>query len=315
MKKLAMLLLIELTLVGCATSNTKTNENDIAPLSSMAPQKNALVARQFVQTMTVRRTEQLSRSSCPASAPEKGTWISMVNYVNACIQAGQWNRVETAGNRMSEEQTDSPWGPYYLGLAAEQRGDLQRALWMLELALKKGSDVGLIHYEKARILFRQEQNVASVDEFTRALKLDGNLVPAHGFLGQIYFRDQEFDKATTHFQMLVQAEPSNALGLAGLAECRIQQTDSRSAKELYSQAIQAYPQQLEFRMRLAYIYEKMDNDIERALQTYKQIQVMLKENRLSGHPDISLSEKIQALEASLRVAQKGRGLASGEGRK
>ncbi|NJL25453.1 MAG: hypothetical protein HC902_09945 [Calothrix sp. SM1_5_4] len=68
---------------------------------------------------------------------QKEDWRKVVSMASACVKAKDWNRVEKIGNHLAVSAHLTPWGAYYLSLAAMARKDYPRAQWMLELALKK----------------------------------------------------------------------------------------------------------------------------------------------------------------------------------
>src|SRR5690606_6484211 len=84
------------------------------------------------------------------------SWKSLMEKANGCINKAQWSMVETIGERISEIEPDAPWGSYYMSVASENLGHIERAMWMIDLALKKATNVGVLKYQKGRILWKQQ---------------------------------------------------------------------------------------------------------------------------------------------------------------
>src|SRR5690606_412785 len=149
------------------------------------------------------------KSDCrtPVAKYSKKTWKELVNEANACVRAEKWSHVEEIASELARKDTNSPWGPYYLGLSAEKDGNLDRALWMAELTIKRSPGLALAHFQKGRILWKKEVFNESLDSLHQALQLDPNLIDTHLFLGQIFFRDQNFAKAARHFQAVLKVRP------------------------------------------------------------------------------------------------------------
>jgi tetratricopeptide (TPR) repeat protein len=274
-----------LAMIGCATTQGEqaTREYTLNPIS----------------TRTVRAP---SPSTCPSSdrSWRRERLSQLVNHANNCSQLGRWDRVEALGDHMAVLDPGAPWGAYYLSLAAQGRGELPRALWMSDLALKKSPRTALLHYQKGRIHWDLEEYDQAIEGFQSAVRLDPNMADAHLFLAQVFYRDQDYGRAATHFNETLRLEPSNALAVAGLAECRLQRKDYKKAIEYYLSAINLQPRNVDYRFRLAYIYESFENNLEAALQTYRRILTIVRDNRIPASTlPINLEEKIKFLEASV----------------
>src|SRR5690606_12764514 len=99
------------------------------------------------------------------------------------------SQLEEVANHLSRKDHMAPWGPYYLSLAAEARKDYDRALWMVELALKKSPEQGILSYQKGRIIWALEDYTQALELFETALDHDPKILDAHMMLGQIFYRD------------------------------------------------------------------------------------------------------------------------------
>jgi tetratricopeptide (TPR) repeat protein len=205
--------------------------------------------------------------------------------------------VGAAVNRVSPFQ---PWGAFFLSVAAEARGELPRAKWMIDLALKKNSSYGILHYQKARLLWLDKQYAEALQLAKKAVDMDPGLTDGHKFLAQVYFRDQEFDLASEQFYSVLRARPSDAEALSGLADSRFYRGDYNGAMEVLNRGLGYHPEIVEFQWRLAQIYENNLNDKVRALNAYIQLK-----HRLARYPSKTLSavdvdNKIRDLEKAQR---------------
>ncbi len=222
-------MIIAVGLVGCATPPKPTD-------SARMPRYD--IAKKLVAGIVPTSIRMSNPSTvCPRTVEAKGPIARLVKTVNACVRAKAWNKVDKIGQVLARNNPESPLGAYYLGLVADHQNDLGRALWMVDLALKKAPSVGLFHYEKGRLLYKQKKYHASVDEFQSALNLDSRLYPAHGFLGAMYLREERVGAATEQFQELRKAQPNSAIAIAGLKKCGVKVAEVGPAKPTKNRAV------------------------------------------------------------------------------
>ncbi|HEX4922669.1 MAG TPA: tetratricopeptide repeat protein [Bdellovibrionales bacterium] len=273
-----------------------------APADKKTAQAPAKVYSRSVASMGLN---QVQASSCPKTMKSqefyaKSDWKELIGLANACVKGERWAHVEAFAEMLSIRDPKAPWGAYYWALAAEYRNDMARALWMIELAVKKAPDVGILHFQKGRLLWKEDSHSPAMEALVKAVQLDGSLTEAHVFLGQIYFRDQEYAKSTQHFYTALQSRPSDPIALSGLAESRLQAGDTSGAIEAMKRASLAYPDRYEFPLREAYIFETVLGDKVQALQAYKTAMGIISSKRIKGATVSTVEKKIAELEKVTR---------------
>jgi tetratricopeptide (TPR) repeat protein len=182
---------------------------------------------------------------------------------------------------------------------------MDRALWMVELALKKTPNEGLILYQKARLLYARGEFGPAVKGFEEALKTRSDLLGARLVLGQIYYRDQEFDKAKGHFKAALELDSDLVQVWAGLAECELEDGNGEAALVALEKAIDLDPKNLDHRLREAHVYEKVIQDPKQALSSYQKIQGLGQKVKMSQNVTNMLNEKIKQLKDQLAKAKPG----------
>src|SRR5271167_732412 len=104
-------------LMGCASSPAQKN-GVVEPLSQPLP-----TYTEKVQALTLDQV----KGSCPTNDKWEGMeWKILLPFANACAHAKEWGKVEKMGNALATRASQTPWGPYFLGLAAEGRKDYPR---------------------------------------------------------------------------------------------------------------------------------------------------------------------------------------------
>lgn len=305
-RNLALLLSLSaiLALSGCATAPKPLSKSAAATTTTTTSPEITTDPTPFVRSMEpgsvkVARGGEL----CPGTTTNLTNipWKRLAGMANACATAGKWTMVEDLGNLMAKSDAVSPWGPYYLSLAADSRKDYARALWMAELAGKKAPKNGLILFQQARIYWFLEEFARAEELLKQSVEESPRLMQAHLMLAKILFRDQELSDAARHFEIVLSLGASDPESLAGLAECRLAQGDVRSAVSLLSRAIGRKPNSLQYRLRYAHIMENQEKDLESALDAYRKIKLMA--GRLDGQTPADLSDRIARLESAVKKAE------------
>ena len=237
---------------------------------------------------------------CKSPVAETKDFSDLSEQANFCARDQKWNEVVKLARKMFEVRPKSPWPAYYMSLAAEAEGARDRALWMIELALRKDARQGIVHFQKSRLLWAGSSYTEAVDTLEEAVKLSPDLVDAHLFLAQVDFRDQIYAKAAQSFLAVQSQRPRNPIALSGLTECRIQARDGMGAMEFAKKAVDAFPEQANFHLREAFIYENLLGLPQQALDVYKRVEKLYTNRKLRGEIRLNLVEKVKSLEDSLR---------------
>jgi tetratricopeptide (TPR) repeat protein len=273
-----------------------------APAPAQIDTKIATEYLEPATALAVRGTERRG-SGCPRNPPAKTTaWKTLVAQAGTCVQAGNWKTVETLGAHLSQYHQISPWGPYFLSLAAESRKEFPRALWMIELALKKAPNSGLLTYQQGRIHWLTLDQGAALKSFTRAAELDKKLAEAHLILGQQALVAGNTDEAGKRFQLALAADSRLAAAHWGWAEVCLKKKDLRGAQEALAQAVLHQPSSLSARLRQARVFETLEKNYPEALGAYRQIRHMSRDRRLDAAVDFDIDAKIKEIEGLAKAA-------------
>lgn len=284
MSKILGLGILIFGLTGCVTGS-KMNEIE------KAAEKRSWQYRRGVKSKTFKTLK--SKVSCKKLA--KWDWKKAVDVANQCFREKRLTMVERIGNRLAKRETSAPWGPYYLGLVALERKEIARAQWMAELSLKRAPEQGVLHYLKGQVHFAKKEMPEAVESFEKALGLDKAVWPANIFLGQIYFRSQDYGKAADFFQAAIRKDFKNPVALVGLAETQLQNRNVDGALEIYGRLSSYYKNDGQYLQRKAEIYETAKSDFRRALDTYKKLRSRSVSGKITKNRMATVSKKIREL--------------------
>lgn len=272
---------------ACATNQTM----DTAKYDPRAAEK----ARPYLANHYGLDFRTASTGGVCAEPKVASEWKTWVQAAGACVQKQDWALVEKMGSEMASRHTDSPWGAYFLGLAAAQRGEMLRAHWMLDLAEKKaGGSIGLVRYEKARLLEKEEGVAEAAKEMKEAVRVDSTLLPALLWLAQVHHRDRMNAEAERYYRGALALKSDLWAAVAGLADILVDRAQGPEAVELLNRAVALRPEVAETRVKLAFVYETLTKEPARAVQTLRELRVALEKGRARGKVSLDSREKIDA---------------------
>lgn len=301
---LMLFTILNFALVGCATSpNSPSKTATTDTVSSLVDKEEKQDTSEFtgaINPMSLRLAR--GNESCPVRLDVKQitSWKKSMAVANTCAAEGKWEQVDLLGQHMAQIEATSPWGAFYLSLAAEAKGDLARALWMSELAGKKAPQVAVILFQQARLYWLLENHERAIDLVRQTIKRDEKFTQAHLLLAKIYYRDQEFDEASHHFQIVTQLESSEASAWAGLAECRFAQGETSQGLDYLQKAIARESRRLSYQLRLAQVLEEKLKNPSAALEVYKRIRLLAGNKKLDSPLPVDFSQRVSRVEALLQ---------------
>jgi tetratricopeptide (TPR) repeat protein len=287
--KLATILIMGSMLVGCATNAPKQTTADIKPSEAQKIY--------FEGISIVSGVKPGEKCTFNAAQERDRSWKNLVRHASQCASAGQWSTVEVLAEEMAKGDINSPWSAYFHSVVADKTGDLPRAVWMVELAMKKAPGAALFYYQKGRVLWEMKDYKNAVKEMTTATDLDKNLTDAQVFLAQAYHQNLNYDKATQFYKSALASQSTNPICLKGLADVHLAQGNPAKVVELLEPVVGRTTDR-DIRLRLAQGYEMTGHDQE-ALAQYKAVREAGKVSTAS----LDLNEKIRGLEAKLAALQ------------
>lgn len=294
MKRIVLFSFTYLALVACASS-PKSNVTE----ATMTNSNSGLEYTKSVAPISLRAHD--SQSCNRQVVHMKGlTWKQLMKEANNCVQSGNWAVVEVIGNQLAQVEHLSPWGAYYMSLAAESRKELPRAMWMIELALKKAPQSALLTYQQGRLQWLGNEQTSAQKTLKRATDLDPRLVDAQLLLGQMAMISGDYTEAGKRFQAALAVEPRHLPALLGWAEVRIRAKDSKEANEALAQAVFNHPSSYRARLRQAQVLEQMEKNFPEALNAYKRLKALERDRKLDALVDQDLDGKIRELESAVK---------------
>lgn len=289
-------LVVSVVAVGCAQAPLNQSEYVAKKVEASYFEKvNGTVISQFKTGV-----------NCPSSESElNGTeWKRLSSQAAACVKAQDWAKVEKLGNAIAIHGKLTPWGPYYLSLAAESRKDYPRAIWMLELALKKAPKEGILQYQLGRVNWMMGNDIEALKYLKLASETNPSLIEAHWITGLVALNSDKFSEAESALNRALAMDSKHWPSLTTLAEVKIRTKDWEKAESLLSRAVSLNPQSTKARVALATVQEIGLKKAYEALGTYKELKRQSAQNKLDAPLNFNLDEKIKMIEGALATVPK-----------
>lgn len=235
------------------------------------------------------------------------TWSDAVNVANICFKARDFSAVEGLANELAVRDTSTPWGPYFFAQVALERGQLDRALWMAELGVKRAPEFGVTHYLKGQVLWARQEYKSATSEFEKAISYDDGIGSAHLILGQVYLRDQDYSRAGVQFSTALKYLPDNVTALNGQAESQLRLNNPTQALDAYLRLTDVDENNGLYLTHIGELYEGALNNPERAMHAYQKLHDLVKAGKVTKNIDPDNDSKIKELKTMI---EKSRAVAS-----
>jgi len=209
------------------------------------------------------------------------------------------------GDHLAKRSYVSPWGAYYLALSAESRRDYPRAIWMLELALKKAPNEGILHYEMGRIHWDLGEDAAAIKRLKLASGFNPSLTEAHWVLGQIALNRQDLSEARSYFKKSLENASDHFPSLVSMAQVEMNSKNFEAARDFLVKAISVNSRSAKARLALAGLQEEHLKNLGEALSSYKQLRQMNVDRKLDEVSSVNFDQKITTLQSAIQQAEAG----------
>lgn len=217
---------------------------------------------------------QLSKTDkCGMKTEERHLPLSALSLkANVCLSQGNLTEAEKIASQMSRNEPSMALGTFYFSLVAEARKQTEKAQWLIDLSLKKNSDYNFAQYQKARLLYKQQDFAAANKLFLKAYDYKILAPEVHLMHGILSYAEGDCYTVVEDFGRLDGKTLSNyGLGPA-LAECHAQKGDLDKGLSLLKSQLAinpSSPSNVELHLETAYINETYKADATATLQAYE----------------------------------------------
>jgi Tfp pilus assembly protein PilF len=236
-----------------------------------------------------------SASAIPQDPKKIDEALTIFNRAKLLHQDGNYEDAIREYQRATRLDNKNPWIFNYLGLAQIAVGRSKDAVKSLMTALKLNPDITDIHNNLGVVYSEMGEREKAFEEFAAVVRDPTYPTPEKPLfnLGNLYFRENNFELALMHYKRAVEKNPSFALGYRGLGKVHLALGEPELAQKQFLTALEHAPSDQESLYEMARIYESQA-DLENALEFFRRV---VQANRFSVFGRLSL-EKLDTLKPS-----------------
>lgn len=249
----------------------------------------------------VSRFDTRAAKTCNKSAILTGQLNNLNHFEIAgnCYSSRQFEMVERLGLELAKNKETRALGLFFVSLGAEGKGYNDKALWMIEAALKAQPEVSPYVYQKARLLYKEDGLNSAMPFFEKVLDMQMPSTEMQTFAGVKAFSEGDFTRAIEKFSSLSK-EQLYTLNVGTLmSESYAQKGEIEKALSVVKDLLNVKKENADFLLQQAHIFETYKQSPTLALDSYERA------FKASQQLDMRdwLGKKIQYLKTQNKVGQ------------
>lgn len=249
----------------------------------------------------VSRFETKTAGTCNRSALIAGQIEKIIptEVAGNCYSSKQYEMVEKLGLELAKNKETRALGLFYVSLGAEAKGYNDKALWMIETALKTQPETSPFLYQKARLLYKEEGLNTAMPFFEKVMDMQMPSTEMQTFAAVKAFSEGDFTKALEKFSSLSK-EQLYTLNVGTLvSEAYAQKGEVEKALNMMKEMLGFKKDNTDFLLQQAHLFETYKVNPTFALESYE------KAFKASQQVDMRdwLGKKIQYLKTQNKVGQ------------
>lgn len=247
------------------------------------------------QELSAIRHSPTKLDKCGFEEKDKALSLAaLATKTNICLTQNNLPLAEKLASQISRNAPKSPLGTYYMSIIADLKGQLDKALWLIELSQKKQEDASAANYQKARVLYKLKDFAGANRYFIKAY--DQKLAASEIYLmhGLVSFAEGDCYSVVDDFAHFDAKTVSDFAVGAAYAECHAQKGELDRALALIKSQLQIFAGNLEVLLESAYIHEIYKSDSAATIAAYEAAA------KVANQPEIKdwLQRKLNYLKGS-----------------
>ncbi len=247
------------------------------------------------------RIESDDRKLCNKTVISSGKYegINIFKTAASCVSVKNFDNLETFGLELAKSKKFRNLGLFYASIGSEGRGNTDKALWLVEAALKDFSESAPFIYQKARLLYKTDGISSAMGYFSKVLDMQLTSPELKSFAGVKAYTEGNYIKSAEELTALSRAELiSFDVGIT-LSEAHAQKGDTEKALAVVNELLKQNKNRVEFLLQQAHVLETYKLNPDLALDSYEKAMKVSQDNDIRNW----LSKKIEILKAKNKVGQ------------
>jgi tetratricopeptide (TPR) repeat protein len=167
------------------------------------------------------------------------------NLGDALLQKGEVDKAITLLQRALQINPDCAYAHNGLGNALLQKGEVDEAIAQYQKELQIYPDGAYAHNNLGNVLLQKGEVDEAIAQYQKALQINPDNAEVHNHLVKILFQRGNVDEAIAHCQRALQIDPDNAEAHNNLGNVLLQKGDVDGALAQYQKALQIKPDSVE----------------------------------------------------------------------
>jgi len=151
----------------------------------------------------------------------------------------------------------------------------------------KNAQLAYNHYDKAKELFSENDVVSSVLELNEALKIKNDQAPFYKLMGDMYFKEKQYEKAKIEYEKSIQYDSSYVYAYYDLGKCEAAMKNHSNAERYFKKATDIYPSYSSALLELGYTYYNT-NQLQKTVECLEK-SMMYNDNVPESHTILGLT--------------------------
>ncbi|WP_374001603.1 tetratricopeptide repeat protein [Bdellovibrio bacteriovorus] len=268
-----------------------------------APEKMAafLPASTDMTIGKVSRFETRTPKACNKSAIMTGQLanLSITEVAGNCYYSRQYEMVEKLGLELAKSKDTRAIGLFYVSVGSEARGFNDKALWMVEAALKVQPEASPYVYQKARLLYKDDGMNSAMPFFDKVLDMQMASTEMKTFAAVKAFSEGDFTKALENFSAMPKEQLYTLNVGTVMSEAYAQKGEVEKALSVIKDLLSGKKDNVDFLLQQAHLFETYKGSPTLALDSYEKAFKASQQLEMRDW----LGKKIQYLKTQNKVGQ------------
>lgn len=249
----------------------------------------------------VSRFETRTPKACNKSAIMTGQLanLNVTEVAGNCYYSRQYEMVEKLGLELAKSKDSRALGLFYASVGSEARGFNDKALWMVEAALKAQPEASPYVYQKARLLYKEDGMNSAMPFFDKVLDMQMASTEMKTFAAVKAFSEGDFTKALENFSAMPKEQLYTLNVGTVMSEAYAQKGEVEKALSVVKDLLSRKKDNVDFLLQQAHLFETYKGSPTLALDSYEKA---LKASQQLEMRDW-LGKKIQYLKNQNKVGQ------------
>ncbi|WP_374032567.1 tetratricopeptide repeat protein [Bdellovibrio bacteriovorus] len=249
----------------------------------------------------VSRFETRTPKACNRSAILTGQLanVNTLEVAGNCYYSRQYEMVEKLGLELAKSKDTRALGLFYASVGADARGYNDKAMWMIDAALKVQPEAAPYVYQKARLTYKEDGLNSAMPFFEKVLDMQMPSTEMQTFAGVKAFSEGDFTKAIENLSA-ISKEQLYTLNVGTLmSEAYAQKGEVDKALSVVKDLLGSKKDNTDFLLQQAHLFETYKQSPTLALDSYEKAFKASQQLEMRDW----LGKKIQYLKTQNKVGQ------------